>query len=236
MGTSHAFAADPYVVYTANQQVNGAVILRSEPATGVDRRDLRATGRRARSSSAPTTWPSRPSGGLVVADMGVPNQKDGAVIRVDPVTGRQSVVSSGGGLFYDPAGIADRPRRRSCTCSTPGRHQQRRGDPGRPADRRPADLIASNLNPLRLFDFPFGIAVDRDGTIVVVNRALGGALPVDCLIPTGSVIRVNPTTAADADLRARSPVACRSASPSTPTAASGRERVRRPRAATGWCA
>ena len=27
-----------------------------------------------------------------------------------------------------------------------------------------------------LFDLPFGIAVDVDGTVVVVNRALGGAL------------------------------------------------------------
>ena len=193
VGTSRALAADPYVVYTANRQVNGAVILRSEPATG-------ATVEISRNGSLGTLF-QRPydlavesDGGLVVVDMGTPDQKDGAVIRVDPVTGRQSLVSGrgvGGDNFYDPSGIAIGPGGALYVLDTlAGTNSGAviRVDPSTGAQQ----VIASNLSSLRLFDLPFGIAVDRDGTIVVANRALGGALPIDCIIPTGRVIRVSP--------------------------------------------
>ena len=95
VGTSHAFAADPYVVYTANQQVNGAVILRSEPATGATV-EISRNGPLGTLFQRPYDLAVEADGGLVVADMGVADQKDGAVIRVDPVTGRQSLVSGRG--------------------------------------------------------------------------------------------------------------------------------------------
>ena len=57
-------------------------------------------------------------------------------------------------------------------------------------------FVSANFILPRLFDFPFGIAVDRNGQIVVVNRSLGGALPVPCVVGTGSVFRVNPTNGA----------------------------------------
>jgi sugar lactone lactonase YvrE len=122
--------------------------------------------------------------------MGVPNQKDGALIRVDPFTGRQSLVSSGGS-FYDPAGVAIGPGGVLYVLDTlAGTNSGAviRVDPNTGAQQ----IISSDFNPLGLFDLPFGIAVDADGTIVVVNRALGGALPIDCVVPTGSVIRINP--------------------------------------------
>jgi hypothetical protein len=193
VGTSRAFAADPYVVYTANQQVNGAVILRSEPATGATV-EISRNGPLGTLFQRPYDLAVEADGGLVVADMGTPDQKDGAVIRVDPVTGRQSLVSGrgvGGDTFYDPAGIAIGPGGVLYVLDTlAGTNSGAviRVDPQTGAQQ----MIASNFNPLRLFDLPFGIAVDGDGTIVVVNRALGGALPIDCLVPTGSVIRVYP--------------------------------------------
>jgi hypothetical protein len=193
VGTPHAFAADPYVVYTANQQVNGAVILRSEPATGATV-EISRNGPLGTLFQRPYDLAVEANGGLLVADMGVADQKDGAVIRVDPVTGRQSLVSGrgvGGSNFYDPSGIAIGPGGVLYVLDTlAGTNSGAviRVDPNTGAQQ----VIASNFTLLNLFDLPFGIAVDTDGSIVVVNRALGGALPIDCLIPTGSVIRIYP--------------------------------------------
>jgi hypothetical protein len=180
-------------VYTANRQVNGAVILRSEPATGATV-EISRNGPLGTLFQRPYDLAVEADGGLVVADMGTPDQKDGAVIRVDPVTGRQSLVSGrgvGGDNFYDPSGIAIGPGGVLYLLDTlAGTNSGAviRVDPTTGAQQ----VIASNLTLLNLFDLPFGIAVDTDGSIVVVNRALGGALPIDCLIPTGSVIRINP--------------------------------------------
>jgi hypothetical protein len=193
VGTSHAFAADPYVVYTANQQVNGAVVLRSEPATGATV-EISRNGPLGTLFQRPYDLAVEADGGLVVADMGTPDKNDGAVIRVDPVTGRQSLVSGrgvGGDNLYDPAGIAIGPGGVLYVLDTlAGTNSGAviRVDPNTGAQQ----VIASNLTLPNLFDLPFGIAVDTDGSIVVVNRALGGALPIDCLIPTGSVIRIDP--------------------------------------------
>jgi hypothetical protein len=187
--TSHALAAAPYVVYTANNEVDGAVILRSEPATG-STVEISRNGPLGSLFQHPYDLAVEADGSIVVADMGVRNQKDGAVLRVDPFTGRQSVVSSGG-LFYDPSGIAIGPGGLLYvldTLSGANGGAVISVDPHTGAQR----LISSDFNPLALFDLPFGIAVDSDGSLVVVNRALAGPLPLQCLAPTGSVIRVNP--------------------------------------------
>jgi sugar lactone lactonase YvrE len=187
--TAHALAAEPYVVYTANKLVDGAVILRTDPSNG-STVEISRNGPLGNLFRQPYDLAVEADGGILVADMGVPDHKDGAIIRVDPFTGRQSLVSSGG-IFYDPAGVAIGPGGVLYVLDTlAGTNSGAviRVDPNTGAQR----LISSDLNPLALFDLPFGIAVDADGTIVVVNRALGGALPIDCLIPTGSVIRVNP--------------------------------------------
>ena len=191
VGTTHAVAAEPYVVYTANKQVDGAVILRSEPATG-STVEISRNGPLGTLFHQPYDLAVEADGGIVVADMGVPNQKDGSVIRVDPVTGRQSLVSSGAN-FYDPAGIAIGPGGTLYVLDNlagPNSGAVIKVDPNTGAQQ----LIASNftLDPTRLFDLPFGIAVKPDGTIIVVNRSLTGALPVPCLLGTGRVFAVNP--------------------------------------------
>ncbi len=192
VGATHATAAEPYVVYTANKQVDGAVILRTEPATG-STVEISRNGPQGTLFRQPYDLAVEADGDLVVADMGVPNQRDGAVIRVDPLTGRQSTVSSGG-HFYDPAGIAvgrggvlyvlD-------NLAGPNSGAVIRVDPVTGAQQP----ISSNLSPPSLFDLPFGIAVDPlDGNVLVVNRRLTGALPLGCLLGIGSVFKVNVAT------------------------------------------
>ena len=188
---AHALAAEPYVVYTANKSVDGAVILRTDPSNG-STVEISRNGSLGNLFRQPYDLAVQRDGSIVVADMGVPNQKDGALIRVDPFTGRQSLVASGG-HFYDPAGVAIGPGGVLYVLDTlAGTNSGAviRVDPNTGAQQ----VVSSDFNPLGLFDLPFGIAVDADGTIVVVNRALGGALPIDCIIPTGSVIRINPAT------------------------------------------
>jgi sugar lactone lactonase YvrE len=187
VGGAHAYAAEPYVVYTANQFVNGAVVLRTDPATG-SLVEISRNGPQGNLFQRPYDLAVEADGALVIADMGVENQKDGAVIRVDPVTGRQTLVSSGN-LFYDPAGIAVAPDGGLYVVdSFPGGDGGAviRVDPGSGAQR----LISSDANG-GMFDLSFGIALDRDGTMVVVNRSVGGELPLGCG-RAGDVIRVFP--------------------------------------------
>jgi DNA-binding beta-propeller fold protein YncE len=106
-GTAMAAPGDPYVVYTANSFSTGAVILRTEPGSG-SLVEISRNGPQGNLVQRPYDLAVESDGKLVVADLGEPNRKDGAVIRVDPLTGLQSLVSSGG-EFFDPAGIAVAP-------------------------------------------------------------------------------------------------------------------------------
>jgi DNA-binding beta-propeller fold protein YncE len=189
VGTAHASAEEPYVVYTANQFVNGAVVLRHDPATG-SLVEISRNGPQGSLFQRPYDLAVEADGGLVIADMGQQNQKDGAVIRVDPVTGRQTLLSSGG-LFYDPAGIAVAPDGTLYVVDSfpgPDGGAVIRVDPNTGAQQ----LIGSDFDG-NLFDLSFGIAVDRDGSLIVVNRSLAGELPLVCGL-AGSVIRINPVT------------------------------------------
>ncbi|HEV2874604.1 MAG TPA: hypothetical protein VGW14_05590, partial [Thermoleophilaceae bacterium] len=93
-GTAVAAPGDPYVVYTANSFATGAVILRTEPGSG-SLVEISRNGPQGTLFQRPYDLAVEPDGNLVVADLGVPNRPDGAIIRVDPLTGRQSLVSSG---------------------------------------------------------------------------------------------------------------------------------------------
>jgi DNA-binding beta-propeller fold protein YncE len=191
-GTATAAPGDPFVVYTANSFATGAVILRTDPASG-SLVEVSRNGPQGTLFQRPYDLAVEPDGSLVVADIGVPNRRDGAVIRVDPLTGRQSLVSSGG-EFFDPAGIAVAPdgqlyvadnrapdndgavigvdpRTGAQTLVT-----ERSGEPGR-----------------RELDLPFGIAIERDGNLVVSNRVSPGLVPLPCR-PVGKVVRVDPVT------------------------------------------
>jgi len=190
VGVAHARAADPYVVYTANKFVNGAALLRIDPVTGAVV-EISRNGAQGNLLRHPYDVAVERDGSLLVADMGQQNQKDGAVIRIAPFTGRQQLVSNGPD-FYDPAGITLAPDGTIYVAdSFPGTGSGIvvRVDPKTGAER----IVSSDWTPLSLFDLSFGIAMDRDGSLVVVNRSLGGDLPVGCGL-AGSVMRVDPAT------------------------------------------
>jgi DNA-binding beta-propeller fold protein YncE len=191
-GTAAAAPGDPFVVYTANSFATGAVILRTDPASG-SLVEVSRDGPQGTLFQRPYDLAVEPDGNLVVADIGVPNRKDGAVIRVDPLTGRQSLVSSGG-EFFDPAGIAVAPDGQIYVVDN--RAPDNDGAVIRIDPRTGAQTLVSERSAepgRRELDLPFGIAVERDGNLVVSNRVFPGEIPVRCQ-PLGKVVRVNPVT------------------------------------------
>ena len=191
-GTARAAPGDPFVVYTANSYATGAVILRADPATG-SLVEISRNGPQGTLFQRPYDLAVEPDGNLVVADIGVPNRRDGAVIRVDPLTGRQSLVSSGG-EFFDPAGVAVAPDGQLYVVDN--RAPDNDGAVIRVDPRTGAQTLVTqrSAEPGRgELDLPFGIAFERDGNLVVSNRVSPGELPPICQ-PLGKVVRVNPVT------------------------------------------
>jgi DNA-binding beta-propeller fold protein YncE len=191
-GTATAAPGDPFVVYTANSVATGAVILRTDPASG-SLVEVSRNGPQGTLFQRPYDLAVEPDGNLVVADIGVPNRTDGAVIRVDPLTGRQSLVSSGG-EFFDPAGIAVAPDGQIYVVDN--RAPDNDGAVIRVDPRTGAQTLVTERSGepgRRELDLPFGIAVERDGNLVVSNRVSPGPIPVPCHA-LGKVVRVNPLT------------------------------------------
>jgi DNA-binding beta-propeller fold protein YncE len=191
-GTAVAAPGDPYVVYTANSFSTGAVILRTEPGSG-SLVEISRNGPLGNLFRRPYDLAVEPDGKLVVADIGEPNLKDGAVIRVDPLTGRQSLVSSGG-EFFDPAGLAVAPDGQIYVVDN--RAPDNDGAVIRVDPRTGAQTLVterSNEAGRRELDLPFGIAIESDGNLVVSNRVSPLELPLLCPV-LGKVVRVNPLT------------------------------------------
>jgi sugar lactone lactonase YvrE len=191
-GTALAAPGDPYVVYTANSFATGAVILRTDPGTG-SLVEISRNGPQGTLFERPYDLAVEPDGNLVVADLGVPNRKDGAVIRVDPLTGRQNLVSSGG-EFFDPAGIAVAADGQLYVVDNRAPDNDGaviRVDPRSGAQSLVTErLDAPGRNEL---DLPFGIAVEQDGNLVVANRVSPDPLPLVCHA-LGKVVRVDPVS------------------------------------------
>jgi sugar lactone lactonase YvrE len=191
-GTAVAAPGDPYVVYTANSSSTGAVILRTEPGSG-SIVEISRNGPQGNLFRRPYDLAVEPDGKLVVADIGEPNRKDGAVIRVDPLTGRQSLVSSGG-EFFDPAGLAVAPDGQIYVVDNRARDDD--GAVIRVDPRSGAQTLVterSHAAGRRELDLPFGIAIESDGNLVVSNRESPIELPLLCPI-FGKVVRVNPVS------------------------------------------
>lgn len=182
-GTASAAPGGPYVVYTANSFTSGAVILRTEPASG-SLVEVSRNGSQGTLFQRPYDLAVEPDGNLLVVDLGTPDRADGAVIRVDPLTGRQSLVSSGG-EFFDPTGIAVAPDGQLYVVDNHARDDD--GAVIRVDPRTGAQTLVTEGD---LLDLPFGIAIERDGDLVVANRMASGAVGSGCL-PLGKVVRVD---------------------------------------------
>jgi sugar lactone lactonase YvrE len=188
--------ATPYVVYTANSETDGAVVLRTEPATGA-LVEISRNGSQGGLFETPFDLAIEADGNLVVADLGAPCTSgveapcpnDGRVIRVDPLSGRQTLVSSGG-VLVDTAGIAVAPDGALYVVDNLAADND--GAVVRIDPRTGAQTVVSEGDRL---DLPFGIALDRDGRLVVANRVSPGAVLGTCLA-SGRIVRVDPSTGA----------------------------------------
>jgi sugar lactone lactonase YvrE len=209
-GTAHAAPDDPWVAYVVNSVVTrdgqqSAVLLRVNPATG-------ALEEVSRNSSSQGTLFRHPydvavapgAGSLYVVDMGefaegTTPAADGRIIRVDPASGAQSVVSAGGELV-DPAGIAVAPDGTLFVIENVGV-----GPARDPAVVRidPATGAQSVVTRGGNLCYPFGIAVEPNGVLVVTDFGdliVGGQPQIDCPQNFGAVYRVNPGTGAQSVL------------------------------------
>lgn len=209
-GTAHAAPDDPWVAYVVNSVVTrdgqqSAVLLRVNPATG----GLEEVSRNSSSQGTLFRHPydvavAPGAGSLYVVDMGefaegpTPGA-DGRIIRVDPASGAQAVVSAGGELV-DPAGIAVAPDGTLFVVENVGI-----GPARDPAVVRidPATGAQSVVTRGGNLCYPFGIALEPNGVLVVTDFGdliVGGQPQIDCPQNFGAVYRVNPGTGAQSVL------------------------------------
>jgi sugar lactone lactonase YvrE len=196
-----AAADDPWVAYVVNSAVTrggqqSAVVLRSNPVTGA-LEEVSRNGAQGSLFEHPYDIAVAPGGGsLYVVDMGAfasgaNPTADGRIIRVDPATGAQSLVSQGGELV-DPAGIAVAPDGGLFVIENVGV-----GPAQDPAVIRidPATGAQSVLTRGDNLCYPFGIALEPSGNLIVTDfgdLVVGGATQINCPQDFGSVVRVTP--------------------------------------------
>ena len=134
-------------------------------------------------------------GSLLVADMGAyatPTTRtpDGRIIRVDPVTGRQSLVTSGN-LLVDPAGLAIAPNGLIYVIENVGTL-------GQPAvvSVNPATGAQTLVTQGGQLCYPFGIAVHPNGSVLVTDYGdfSDGTTVINCTYDFGALVKVNPVT------------------------------------------
>jgi hypothetical protein len=202
-GGAAAAADDPWVAYVVNSVVTrggqpSAVVLRSNPATGA-LEEVSRNGAQGGLFEHPYDIATAPGGGsLYVVDMGAfasgaNPAADGRIIRLDPATGVQSLVSQGGELV-DPAGIAVAPDGTLYVVENVGV-----GPARNPAVVRidPATGAQSVLTRGGSLCYPFGIAFEPSGNLIVADFGdliVGGLPQIDCPVAQsfGSVVRVTP--------------------------------------------
>jgi DNA-binding beta-propeller fold protein YncE len=191
---------DPYLVYAANRQVargqsQWPVILRADAGTGA-LTELSRNGRQGNLFVHPYDLAVERDGSLIVVDMGQfasdDPAPDGAIVRVDPRNGMQSLVSRGGELV-DPAGVAVAPDGALYVLENVGVGGLRgviRIDPVTGAQT----IVAQGGELCN----PFGIAFEPGGDLVVADYGtlvLNGRPVVECLTrPTGAVLRIGSST------------------------------------------
>lgn len=198
-GTALAAPGDPWVAYVANsvvtkQSAPAPVILRADPATGA-LTEISRNGAQGELFRHPYDIAVAGDGSLLVADMGeyaTPSDRtpDGRIVRVDPVTGRQSLLTQGN-LLVDPAGLAIAPDGLVYVVENVGTT----GKPG-VVSVNPASGEQTLVTQGGELCYPFGIAVHPNGSVLVTSFGdfHDGTTDVECTYEFGALVRVNPVT------------------------------------------
>jgi hypothetical protein len=198
-GTALAGPSDPWVAYVANsvvtkQSAPAAVILRANPATG-GLTEISRNGAQGDLFRHPYDIVVARDGSLLVADMGAfatstDHTADGRIIRVDPVTGRQSLVTSGN-LLVDPAGLTIAPDGLIYVVENVGTL-------GTPSviSVNPATGAQTLVTQGGELCYPFGIAAEADGSLLVTNYGdfSDGTTVINCVYDFGALIRIDRNT------------------------------------------
>ena len=200
-GAAVAAPGDPWVAYVANSVVNkqsapAAVILRADPASG-GLVEVSRNGEQGDFFRHPYDIAVAGDGSLLVADMGAfatstDRSADGRIIRVDPVTGRQSILTSGN-LLVDPAGVAIAPDGVLYVVENVGTM----GTPG-VVSINPATGAQTVVTQGGQLCYPFGIAVHPSGSLLVTNYGdfNDGSTVINCAHDFGALVRIDLQTKA----------------------------------------
>ena len=198
-GTALAAPGDPWVAYVANsvvvkQSAPAAVVLRADPARG-GLTEISRNGAQGDFFRHPYDIAVAGDGSLLVADMGAyatstDRTPDGRIIRVDPVTGRQSLVTSGN-LLVDPAGVAIAPDGLIYVVENVGTL----GTPG-VVSVNPTTGAQTLVTQGGQLCYPFGIAVHPSGSLLVTNYGdfSDGSTVINCVHDFGALVRIDLAT------------------------------------------
>ena len=209
-GTAVAAPGDPWVAYVANsvvtkQSAPAPVILRADPATG-GLAEISRNGSLGDLFRHPYDIAVAADGSLLVADMGAyatstDRTPDGRIIRVDPVSGRQSVVTEGEHLV-DPAGLALAPDGLIYVVENVGTS----GSPG-VVSVNPATGAQTVVTQGGQLCYPFGIALSMDGSLLVTSYGdfSDGPTIVNCTHDFGALIQIDLATKAQSILSRNAP-------------------------------
>ena len=209
-GTAFAAPGDPWVAYVANsvvtkQSVAAPVILRADPATG-GLTEISRNGAQGDLFRHPYDIVVAGDGSLLVADMGAfatstDRAADGRIVRVDPVTGQQSIVSSGN-LLVDPAGLTIGPDGLIYVVENVGTL-------GAPSvvSVNPATGAQTLVTQGGQLCYPFGIAAEADGSLLVTNYGdfSDGSNVVNCVYDFGALVRIDAGTHAQSIVSRNAP-------------------------------
>jgi hypothetical protein len=209
-GTALAAPGDPWVAYVANsvvvkQSAPAPVILRADPATG-GLAEISRNGSQGDLFRHPYDIAVAGDGSLLVADMGAfatstDHTPDGRIIRVDPVTGNQSLVTMGN-LLVDPAGLAIAPDGLIYVVENVGTM-------GAPSvvSVNPATGAQTLVTQGGQLCYPFGIAVHPNGSLLVTSYGdfSDGSTVINCAHDFGALIEINLATKAQSILSRNAP-------------------------------
>jgi hypothetical protein len=198
-GTAMAAPGDPWLAYVANsvvtkQSAPAPVILRANPATGA-LIEISRNGAQGDLFRHPYDIVVARDGNLLVADMGAyatPTDRspDGRIIRVDPVTGQQSLVTSGN-LLVDPGGLTLAPDGQIYVVENVGTA----GQPG-VVSVNPATGAQTLVTQGGQLCYPFGIAFHPSGSLLVTDYGdfNDGTTVINCTHDFGALVKVDLAT------------------------------------------